>query len=91
MESVAKSVMEQKDIGLIKCSVIFYNLEESESEDVSERINFDKQIVLDICSDLDIDLNKNQTVKVNRLRKIKNSDKHILVRVQLTCYAEEVN
>ena len=48
-----------KTLSLKKCNVLFHNLEESEREDVSERINFDKQKVIDICSDLDTDLNQN--------------------------------
>ena len=83
-ESVANAVKEQKDIEFRKCNVIFHNLEESESEDVSERINFDKQKVINICNDIDVDINQSQIVKVNRLRKIKNSDKHRLLRVQFS-------
>ena len=83
-ESVVNAVKEQKDIELRKCNVIFHNLEESESEDVSVRVDFDKQKVLNICKDLEIDMNQNQILKINRLRKVKNSDKHRLLRVQFS-------
>ena len=40
--------------------------------------------MLNICNDIDIDINQSQIVKVNRLRKIKNLDKHRLLRVQFS-------
>lgn len=79
-ESVASAVREQKDIESRKCNIVFHNLEELESDDVQERIEYDKEKVLEICEDLGIESESNNIVKINRLRKI-NDNKSRLLRV----------
>ena len=73
-ESVADAAGEQKNREYRKWNILFHNLEESDSEDIITRIQHDKDLVIEIGNDLEVEV-RAENIEKKKKKKNHKTDK----------------